>query len=433
MKLQLPDLYDLVADDNFELFYKGILNCLDSDAYDFELRFEDGVSRGTSYARKYVWMPTAADVGRHTLHITVRDQNGEVADRGSVTLHVVAKPISPAEEKVVLCVGDSLTSGGVWPAELYRRLCATGGSPSGYGLTNIRFIGTCVTGSHTAYEGVRYEGYGGWTFSSYNSVNQRGEYRYIYAAEGENYSALHPEADQHARYTDANGAVWKLETIEEKRIKIIAVGGSYAAFPANGSLLYKDGGTGGVKSFSYVRQEIASQNPFWDEDAKRIDIKKYAQAQGAERIDEVIVLLGWNNTGIAENVYKQQVRTFLDNFRAAYPECRISLVGLQVPLHDGFGSSYGIAWPYYEKLQSVWEFQRWYIDITREEAYRDFVSYVSVAGQFDSVNNVLMKEIPVNNRNPKTEVVCSNGVHPATSGYLQIADAILRHMAAKFR
>lgn len=433
VKLQLPDLYDLVVDDNFELFYKGILNCLDSDVYDFELNFADGKSRGTSYARKYVWTPAAADIGRHTLGITVRDQNGEAVDRGSVVLNVVAKPTSPAEEKVILCVGDSLTFGGVWPAELYRRLCESGGTPAGYGLTNIRFIGTCLTGSSTTCAGVPYEGYGGWTFSSYNSNNLRGEHRYIYAATGGNYAALDAEADQHARYTDANGAVWKLESIEENRIKIIAVSGAYSSFPASGKLTYEDGGTGNVAEITYESQEIAAQNPFWDESAGKVDIKKYVEAQGAEKVDEVIVLLGWNNTGIGENPYKQQVRIFLNNFHTAYPDCKVTLVGLQVPLHDGFGSSYGTAWNYYEKLQYVWNFQQWYIDITHEEAYSGFVSYVSIAGQFDSVNNMPMKQIPVNNRNPNTETVCSNGVHPAQAGYLQIADAILRHMAAKFQ
>ena len=433
VKLQLPDLYDLVVGDNFELFYKGILNCLDSDVYDFELNFADGKSRGTSYARKYVWTPAAADIGQHTLGITVRDQNGEAVDQGSVVLNVVAKPTSPAEEKVILCVGDSLTAGGVWPAELYRRLCESGGTPAGYGLTNIRFIGTCLTGSSTTCAGVPYEGYGGWTFSSYNTNYLRGEHRYIYAASAENYAALDAEADQHARYTDANGAVWKLESIEENRIKIIAVSGAYSSFPASGKLTYKDGGTGNVAEITYASQEIVGQNPFWDESAKKVDIKKYVEAQGAEKVDEVIVLLGWNNTGIGENPYKQQVRIFLDNFHTAYPDCKVTLVGLQVPLHDGFGSSYGTAWNYYEKLQYVWKFQQWYIDITHEEAYSGFVSYVSIAGQFDSVNNMPMKQIPVNNRNPNTETVCSNGVHPAQAGYLQIADAILRHMAAKFQ
>ena len=53
---------------------------------------------------------------------------------------------------------------------------------------------------------------------------------------------------------------------------------------------------------------------------------------------------------------------------------------------------------------------------------------VNVSGQFDTENNMQKGTRPVNTRNSETEIYGTNGVHPATSGYLQIADAAYRAM-----
>jgi hypothetical protein len=61
---------------------------------------------------------------------------------------------------VMLCLGDSLTAGGEWVTEMYRRLTAADGTPTGDGITGFTFIGSVGTTP-------LYEGYGGWTLSSY--------------------------------------------------------------------------------------------------------------------------------------------------------------------------------------------------------------------------------------------------------------------------
>ena len=45
--------------------------------------------------------------------------------------------------------------------------------------------------------------------------------------------------DQHSIYTDANGAQWKLETIDVERIKLIRTSGT-TVLPNSGSLLSGD-------------------------------------------------------------------------------------------------------------------------------------------------------------------------------------------------
>ena len=69
----------------------------------------------------------------------------------------------------MLVIGDSLTSGGLWVSEMYRRLTATGGTPAGHGLENIKLIGS------KGKDGALHEGYGGWTYTSFTTANKRND------------------------------------------------------------------------------------------------------------------------------------------------------------------------------------------------------------------------------------------------------------------
>lgn len=161
----LPEKYDLVVGDTFELFYKGIMLC--KDPYQYNILVD--CDMGNSYRRKYVVTPTAGKVGEHTLSITVRDDFGTILAHKSVTLNVVNKATSPTENINVLCVGDSLTEPGVWVDEAYRRLTKTtnktqhdANAPSGDGLSNITFVGKKTTANGAGYEGI-----GGWIYDYY--------------------------------------------------------------------------------------------------------------------------------------------------------------------------------------------------------------------------------------------------------------------------
>lgn len=424
--LQLPKRYDLVVGDSFELFYKGIVKCLCEDAIDFELRYSDGVSRGNNYAEKYVFTPEAKDVGTHTLSIRLRSNFGEVLDEGSVQIHVVPRPTSPQREKVVLLIGDSLTAPGIWPSELDRRLTGTGGTPVGDALTGITFIGSREHG------GTKYEGYGGWTFDSYTTANAARNYC-MYINGSFDAGAL----TQHSVYRDANGQLWKLETVTATRIKLIAVQNvegtldvSCTALPESGTLCYEGGGASAAR-IEYTSSEYAEGNPFWNAAEGRNSFTAYAAAQGVSTIDEIVILLGWNNTFMEGTRLAERALVLIDGILAELPDCHITLVGLQVPSRDGFGENYGISWNYFEKMSKVFEFQNAFIALTEREEYAGSLSFVSLAGQFDTVHDHPERTVAVNNRNDATEVRGSNGVHPSASGYLQIADAVYRHLAAR--
>ncbi len=435
LKLHLPDYYDLVVGDNFELFYKGIAECYDSDVYDFVLRYADykgnsaADNRGQVFARKYVWTPTEADAGKtYTLNITVYDNVGSIVATDSVEIRVHAKPTSPEEEKVVLCVGDSLTNGGTWVKQFYDRLCANNGDK----LENIKFIGTRqVVGTK-----VYYEGYGGWSFASYTGTSSnRDNAKYIVGS----FTDKNEAEDQHSVYKDENGSWWKLESIENNQIKLIWVDGgatsknlTVGGAAGGGTLTWVSGGVN-HDPITFSNWSKAPSNPMWDDDINGVNMKKYVEGFGVDHLDEVYVLLGWNNTGTTEEKYKQEARTFLDNILTVYPDCHITLMGLQVPLKDGFASNYNMGWPYFEKAGHVWLMQEWYMEICEEAKYKDNLSFIQISGQFDSINNCMQTTVVANNHSTVKETICSNGVHPAAAGYKQIGDAAYRHFVSRLQ
>ena len=149
----LPDEYDIAVNDNFQLFYRGVVQAVNPYNYDISIT----CSKGAEYPRYFEWTPEEADVGKsYSLTLTVRDDNGNVLGEDVTKLNVHKPKTSDVQKQNVLCIGDSLTQRGFWTKEAYRRFTQTGGTPAGLGLNYLNFIGTCtrsVNGNTVGYEG----------------------------------------------------------------------------------------------------------------------------------------------------------------------------------------------------------------------------------------------------------------------------------------
>ena len=126
--------------------------------------------------------------------------------------------------------------------------------------------------------------------------------------------------------------------------------------------------------------------------------------------------------------FRESAVKLIDSILAEYPDCHITLVTQQLPSRDGFANNYGVSWPWFDKVDKIFDFQDIYIELANSAKYRANLSVVSVAGQFDTAYNEIKTTTTVNNRNNTTVTIGSNGVHPSNNGYLQIADAVYRHM-----
>ena len=156
----LPDEYDIAVNDNFQLFYRGVVQAVNPYNYSIVVT----CTKGKAFPRYFEWTPTEEEVGTYLLKLEVLDDNGELLGSDTTKLNVHA-PSSTGEMKNVLCIGDSLTAGGNWTREARRRFTETGGTPEGLGYNYLNFIGTNV---RTAYgSSIANEGYAGWTWARF--------------------------------------------------------------------------------------------------------------------------------------------------------------------------------------------------------------------------------------------------------------------------
>ena len=340
----LPEQYELVVGDNFQLFYRGVVQAV--NPYNYHIRIV--CDHGKAFPRYFEWEPEASDVGSYVLTLQILDNNGNLLGEDKTTL-IVKQAAAPKQDINILCIGDSLTAGGIWPSEAYRRLTATDGDPVGNGFGRIHFVGTQTKTVGDATVG--FEGGGGWVWDSY----------------------------------------------------------------------------------------LGSKSPFYDEASGTISFKKYCEANGISGIDVLCVMLTWNGQGIASNEYFNlegghfaDARELIDLLHSEYPNAKVRLMGLQMPCQaGGMGANYGADGDYsdaYGMLVTAMHYNAALEDLSQLDKYRDFVKYVDIAGQFDTDYNMPTKNKPANNRTDETEVIGTNGLHPSTAGYYQIADAIYRSL-----
>ena len=416
--IKCPEQYSAVVGDTLQIFYRGLIESVYDDSYDVVIRCD----LGQAFDRFYQVTPIQSDVGTHTLSVSVYSpDHAELYGTTEIVLNVAPKASSPESNKVVLYVGDSLAVGGQVPHEFKRRLTGTGGTPQGDGLGNITFIGS------KNIDGVNFEGIGGWTFNLYNSAGAVEDTDMKVTCENNGKT----QDDQHSIYKDANNTQWKLETIEQNQIIIIRVSTS-GILPATGTLTWVSGGLN-HEPIIYTASERAPGNPFWNSSENKVDFGAYATRMGVSSIDYIYVLLGWNGGGLVESSYKASVNTFINNVKSSFPNCKIILMGLEIPARDGLASNYqanNSYSAYYDMIDRVFTLNKWYAEVANET---ENVYFLNISGQFDSKYNMQESTRNVNTRNSTNETYQSNGVHPAYSGYMQIADACYRDFVHKLQ
>jgi hypothetical protein len=428
VRVILPDKYCCVVGDNFQLFYRGVVEAVNPYQYDIRISY-DG-SHGKAYPRYFELTPEAEDIGTHTLTIIVQTQSGFEVGRASTTIEIAAVGSAPDTAKNVLCIGDSLTSAGTWVIEAARRILGAGGTPVGHELANINFIGTRRDGS------VGWEGYGGWTWDHYlaePSATTLG--MWVYAAHDKD------GADQHSLWADANSNIWQLETIEATRLKFTRYESHMGVMPAGAGTLTHSANAAHQDAITFTSTVAADGNPFWNGVTEEVDFIDYCTRNGYAGIDYVYTLLTWNGLGpyratAADHAaLVASAKQLIDKIHTQYPNAKVKIMGIQLPsLNGGLATNYGASGGYsevYGNIRTVFGMNLAYQAWANESAYSDFVEFINLSGQFDSENNMSSTIVPVNTRNAATELRGTNGVHPALAGYLQIADAAYRNMIAR--
>lgn len=416
IRVILPDKYDLVVGDTFQLFYRGVVEAPDPFCYDILATCETG----KNFPRYFEVTPEKA--GKHKLTISVYNAAKELLGSAETILDV-ALPKKPEKDINILCIGDSLTLGGEWVGEACRRLTSTGGSPEGLGFNNISFVGGCGDAD------FHYEGYGGWRWDSYSSEDI--EDMWVVCDHDKSV------ADQHSIWKDSNGNLWKLETIVYENLKFIP-------YQDKNIPKVKDGIITHVKNASNKDDVVIKStysgkpSPFYDTESNGVNFKAYAQKHGIQKIDAVYILLGVNGIlkfGTAAEKCKKIVndgKNLVDKIHRDFPDAKIKVMGYPLAsVNGGCGANYGAVLPHCDDYGSVifrMEMNIAYQAWAREAPYCDFVEFINVSGQVDTDYAYPRIEKCVNIRSNCKEIIDINASHPSDEGYMQIADAAFRNM-----
>ena len=417
--ISLPDTIYAIVGDTLQLFYRGMI----AHPYPYIYNIVVNCSKGKQYPRYFEYLPTIDDIGTATFNVEVRDRKGKLL--GGKTCSLVTKEVvgSPASPINVLNVGDSLTSAGTWCIEASRRLIGSGGTPAGLGLTNISFLGR-KTGS-----GIGWEGTGGWTWSQYAFAGVPAYKFYV--------SGVMTAPSIGATYTN-NGITY---TISEVNITsgtgYVSATGTGAP-TASGSLTKLSGG--GDVALEFSSSEADAGNPFWESDTNSLDFPQYVNTYMNGSCDVIYFLLSWNGQSPNRTDFSSMTtyaKVLIDHIHTEYPNCKMKIMGVQVPsLNGGMGANYGADGTglsdTYGMVVTALNMNKAYQDWCNEPAYSSFLEFVNISSQFDSENNMPESDVPVNSRSSKTEKIGTNGVHPATAGYYQIADVVFRNFVANF-
>jgi len=208
----------------------------------------------------------------------------------------------------------------------------------------------------------------------------------------------------------------------------------------------KHEGYGGWRAVTFVSQWAAepvnaqgrrARSPFlYEKDGKPVfDYPQYlAEQNGGQAPDFITILLGCNdNFGAKDDTIEASIDDFLKNmdiliaeFHKVRPDTKIGVVSLMpgAATQDAFGANYGCGqtrWQYKKNQHRVME--RVVEKYGNREAENIYLvpAYVNL----DAVNNYPKAKGPANARGDATDFsrLC-NGVHPAASGYKQLADSI---------
>ena len=425
--IYLAKNYDLVVGDEFQLFYRGVIRSMNPYKYYIYVN----CPKGRPYPRYFSYKPNENDEGDYQLSISLYNDYHELIETATTNLHVV-KPVAPNKKVNILCFGDSLTFNGVWPYEGYRRFTSNDGDPVGLGFKDtLNMVGTMKK------EEVGYEGYGGWQWRHFVNNEAVSTTSSVWV-EVENHNLT--EDDQHSVW-QSDKLKWILESIEEKKLKFKRGPGNYSCLPAIGDRFFNVEGGVHTEDIIINKYYFEKGNPFYDEEIKGPNFKKYCLDNNFLGLDYVYILLTWNGQYIPYNNdfshFEPFITRIIDSIHRDYKECKVRLIGIQSPSIDGgIASNYGASGPYsdvFGEVSTAYNYALYLENLSNRDEYKDFVKYIDMKAQFDVEYNMPSTMVKVNTRSDALERIGTNGVHPTMAGYLQIGDVFYRSLVADMK
>ncbi len=156
LHLTLPPALYAVPGVSLNIDFRNTVLADPEDGYQFKVDCELGIVDGN---QRWTLVASDDEVGEHVLKMKLSDASGKLVDEASTVIRVVPRDAGKGRKMTLLIVGDSLTSATHYSNEVGRWLS----EPENPKWT---MLGTAKPRS--GKPGVTHEGYGGWTWGSFN-------------------------------------------------------------------------------------------------------------------------------------------------------------------------------------------------------------------------------------------------------------------------
>ena len=399
------------------VYFENLTPAASADEFSWDVTTPTITSVARHENERWTYTPGGGHVAV-AITIEARDKRtGEVLATASGTVKAAAAAAGAGQTPKCIFIGDSLTAAAAYTQELLN-IAATDD-------LKIALYGTRGSGANL------HEGRGGWKIADY-TTDPAASKRYAFTVAG---VVVAPAAG--ATYTH-NGVTFTIDYADltggAGTVAAISNGGA----PLASGTLTKASGTGDA-TITFTASGATS--PFWIGGV--VDFPGYLTAKSIPVPDWVFVMLGINDcfsqttdAGVVALAATELTRldTLIASAKAAGAGVK---VGVMIPTppsadQDAFGANYFAA-------QSRDRFKRniviWAREViaryTGQSANRIYLVPTNV--NLDTVNNMSRAAAtPVNARSAITVTRQSNGVHPATDGYEQIADTVWSFLKCQF-
>ena len=354
VKLLLPDTIYATPGVETNIYFENIVRVINPANYIFEARGK----KGRWDEKRWSFTPSDKDVGSFKIKINVIGNQGVLASK-RVNVVVAPRTAGKGRNISILMVGDSLTAGTAYPRRMFQ-LFQTQDNPK------VFMVGThSGAGRPRANDGVIHEGYGGWTWCSFNTK--------------------WTEDKEFAKLTKPIDEIYaRSPFLAKKEGKLVYDLKEYFDRKNNGK-------APDIITFLLGINDIASAN---DENLEK--------------------RIAW----VLENMDK-----LLTEMRKAAPDAVIG-VGLTTggaTSQDAFGKSFGSRisrWQFKKNQHRLVEAMLHKFAKSNPNNIRLIPAYINL----DCEHNFPSLVEPINSGNKKTVVRLSNSVHPSLDGYSQIGD-----------
>lgn len=417
-------LYGVVGEKQ-QLFYRGIVRKW--NPYQYFLRIN---ASGFKSTPRYTQV-TPSSVGTTTVTCNIIDDDYDISPNVTSTLITKEAP-SSSDAINVLCLGAStVVNPHCFPVELERRLCQTGGTPTGLGLSNISFVGRKTV----LYSSTHCEATGGWTWSRFVTAGTQTIHFYLTGADTGYINAVYS-------FVSSSGTVqvklieWNVTAGTGNALFEYVTSSDAGKYPTSqsGTLTYISGGENTPPNLSFTDHVVEAANPFWNTSTDSLDIQMYADTYCNGTIDVLITQLDTFNSMVVGDSSIDTIvgymKTFVDAYHTDFPNGKVIIASSCPP-----SAYYGVEYNYggtsvansWSILFNHFKWAKACDDLCNNDEYSSFCYYANTFGEIDTEYAFPTEQRAVNTRiSDVTETIGTNGVHPTATGSKMEADAIYR-------